>query len=353
MSGTSGEKSVVHDNPSRYQPRKNFLFTHPRTASNLLKRILNLSSQPNLIPDAQRDYYFISVLVHKGEKLQNREISNWTPEELAGVIDVYQRCIESIDNVARESCSQGKDVFVSEHLNWLIEPIVEVRWIQADNANMDNVNSLMIESLKEPYGKERSQLNQTVFPDKWLMSWRPTILIRHPALVFPSLYRTSVDTEGKEAASRDPRQASEMTWRWSRNLYDFYRQKYEQEPSVEDGPQWPIILDADDLINDPGVVTQYCRIVGLDPDKLKYEWSAASQGDLTKMNPVKRRMLSTLSESTGIVKGKTSAGLDIKEEAKKWKLEFGNQEGQRIETCVRAAMPDYEYLLETRLRSIP
>ena len=71
------------------------------------------------------------------------------------------------------------------------------------------------------------------------------------------------------------------------------------------------------------------------------------------MDPMERRMLSTLSTSTGIIDCKTSADLEIDEEAQKWRLEFGDEQGSHIQKLVRSAMADYEYLKARRLRVHP
>lgn len=68
------------------------------------------------------------------------------------------------------------------------------------------------------------------------------------------------------------------------------------------------------------------------------------------MSKVGQRMLSAISASSGIITGKTSINLDIDTEAKKWKEEFGEQEGEKVERMVRAAMPDYEFMKAKRLR---
>ncbi|MCJ1366812.1 hypothetical protein MMC16_005942 [Acarospora aff. strigata] len=101
---------------------------------------------------------------------------------------------------------------------------------------------------------------------------------------------------------------------------------------------------------EPEVVLRYSEIVRLDPTKLKFSWEPAGKGELDKMPGTERRMRSTISASAGIVQGKTSTNLDIVEEAKKWRLEFGEEEGEKIEKWVRAAMPDYEYMKAKRLR---
>jgi hypothetical protein len=98
------------------------------------------------------------------------------------------------------------------------------------------------------------------------------------------------------------------------------------------------------------VVLRYSKIVGLDPTKLEFSWAPASKEELDKMRGPERRMRSTISASAGIVEGKTSTDLDIDEEMKKWRVEFGEEEGEKIEKWVRAAILDYEYMKAKRLR---
>jgi hypothetical protein len=60
-------------------------------------------------------------------------------------------------------------------------------------------------------------------------------------------------------------------------------------------------------------------------------------------------MLSTLSASTGIIKDKTPTAVDVDAEVKQWKEEFGEEVAAKLETLVRDAMPDYEYLRSRRI----
>jgi hypothetical protein len=60
-------------------------------------------------------------------------------------------------------------------------------------------------------------------------------------------------------------------------------------------------------------------------------------------------MLSTLLGSTGVIKDKTPTVVDVAAEAKQWKEEFGEELAYMLETTVRDAMPDYEYLRSRRI----
>lgn len=96
-----------------------------------------------------------------------------------------------------------------------------------------------------------------------------------------------------------PSQDLEVTMHWSRALYDWYIELFKEE-----------------LERMPGHI---------------------------------RRMRSTIDGSHGIVQGKTAKGLDMDEEVAKWKAEFGDEGGVKVEKWVRAAMPDYEYMRAKRL----
>lgn len=112
------------------------------------------------------------------------------------------------------------------------------------------------------------------------------------------------------------------------------------------------MLDADDIITEPEVVRRYADILGFDREKLRFEWDVASEEEVGKMGPMERRMRSTLDASKGIVEGKTAKGLDLDNEARKWKQEFGEELGQEMESLVQDAMSDYEYLRSRRMRAV-
>ncbi len=162
-----------------------------------------------------------------------------------------------------------------------------------------------------------------------------------------------MDNEGKEAVKKESKLlALEMTYHWSRTLYDWYIQQFAiSESKSGERIIWPIVLDADDIMLEPKVVVKYAKVIGLDPTKLKFSWSPKNKEELDKMWSVERRMLLTISASAGIVEGKTSRGVVIDEEVGKWKAEFGEEEGSKIERWVKNDMDDYEYLKTRRLRA--
>lgn len=198
-----------------------------------------------------------------------------------------------------------------------------------------------IPQLLEPKDSEvRISNNPTLLPDDFMLSFAPIFLIRHPALVFPSWYKMGHNTFGADIDDYDF--PVEVSFRWSRILYDWYL-NVSSEPSSR-SPQTqsrkPTVIDADDTMSDRGALERVCHQLQLDPQHLAFEWQAAKTG----LFP----WFSSIQKSTGVDMSKLSKGLDIQREFLKWENEFGSHVAQKLLHFVELAMPDYEYLLAQR-----
>ncbi|KAJ5759628.1 hypothetical protein N7520_006784 [Penicillium odoratum] len=206
-----------------------------------------------------------------------------------------------------------------------------------------------------------SPLNETVLSDEYLRTWRLTFVIRHPALAWPSMYRAMVkisilgmkDDDGIKGASM-----TNMSLRWTRMLYDWCM----EQPG---DPTTPLIMDANDVIHTPESVMRFCEPAGLDSGSMQFKWGSkveekrsqklvngTMEGDKGQEDIYKKAaaiMLYTLEDSSGIVKNKALANIDVSAEATKWKAEFGEEMGGFIEKAVRDLMPDYKYLKVRRV----
>ncbi|KAK2870578.1 hypothetical protein FQN49_003074 [Arthroderma sp. PD_2] len=338
-------------------PRRFYLITYPRTGSNLLVRMLGLEKQPDFMASDDRGGYIFlpSVKLMTDLNLRMKGVAEWTEDETEQVRQSYQDSFDGFQRHLETASSQRRSVFIKEHVHFLIEPAALSRLVFGPSrVEPDALRPMQV---RESHGREptRSPLNQTVLSDEFLRTWLPTFLIRHPALAFPSLYRALLELEGPE----DEQEADSlgehcMTLCWTRTLYDWYVQNLTEAQSYVDGcVTWPIVLDADDVMTDPGVVVRFCEIMGMDASQLAFSWTPASTKQQTQMDPFTKRYLSTLLSSGGIVKGKTSANIDIEHEAKNWRTEFGDRAGRRIERLVKEAMPDYKFLKAKRLTARP
>ncbi|KAI3335274.1 hypothetical protein F4824DRAFT_161251 [Ustulina deusta] len=320
--------------------RRYWLLTMPRTASNMLVRVLNLDEQ-GVRPAFQGGYFFfLSVVARlhlycKGSK--------WTPEDYASVEKSFKESFDALQDYLEAAEKGSQKVFVKEHISFFNEAHYEYEEMYGPVPRENSPPKPL--SARGFAHSTRSSLNRTALPDEFLKTWHPTFLIRHPALMLSSLYRTAqkdVEVYGHRRLNKQPFDIEAST-KFVRALYDFYTNYFGENS------QWPIVLDADDVIMYPELVLKYAGLVGLDPNKVRFSWEKASQEKVDKLLPSVQVMLSTINASTGVDKGKIAGNIDIDAEAEKWRTEFGEEGGRKLEKWVRDAMPDYEYLRSRRL----
>ena len=331
--------------PSRY-----YLLSYPRTASNLLVKILNCNAQPNVSTgDYDGGYFFMKAddLLME-QPFRTKRVREWTPEERNQMRECYQKCYEDMKAWLASQSAQGHSVFVKEHTTFLATPDERECLLYGSQIQGTPLRS------DDPAGRTWSEHNYTVVPDEFLQTWLPTFLIRHPALSFPSYYRTVVKLEGSEGAAADHFSAFMISVKWPRQLYDLYVQWRDKLPcEAKEVNIWPIVLDAEDVISSPETMVRYCQILKMDPEKMRFSWNKLTQDELSQVEQIQQVMRSTLLQSTGIIEGKAQNTIDIDEEAQKWEDEFGPAAAQHIAKLVREATPDYEYLRGNRLRVNP
>lgn len=139
-----------------------------------------------------------------------------------------------------------------------------------------------------------------------------------------------------------------MTFKFTRSMYTYYADYFSEKPA-HNGVYWPLIIDADDIMNHPSLMNKIAGLMEMDTTKTQFSWPKPSEEKVEKMPITMKVMMGTLIASDGIKKGLTSDGIDIDVEAKEWREEFGEDTGKQIEAMVRAAMPDYEFLKSKRM----
>ncbi|RYP60909.1 hypothetical protein DL770_009894 [Monosporascus sp. CRB-9-2] len=320
------------------QPRY-WLITSPRTASNMLVKILNLDGQ-GVRPALHGGYFFLPAAMRRITKL-HKPINTWTEEERAEMYEVQQQCFNALQDYIAKAEEEGQTIYVKEHAMLLNDPVKESEY--AHGHDVGESQPLRAQGLED---HSRSKLNLTALPDTFLKTWNPTFLIRHPAMMFPSYYRailSNIEVDGFKREKNDLAD-SEVTLRWIRSLYDFYAAHFPE------GSPWPLVLDADDVMQSQELVARYAAMAGLDPEKLRFTWEKVPQEAIEKMPAHEKRMLSSIMASERVDTSKLAGNIDIAKEAIKWRNEFGEEAGAKMERWVRDAMPDYEYLRSKRLR---
>lgn len=338
-----------------------YLITYPRTCSNLFVRMLALEDQPNVFPAPDYGGYFFKPYFTTLASSSNwgMPIDELPAEQVASMRESLKSCADTFGEYVAKARSQRAVAFVKEHAHFISNPVAESKYLHGPESTnqelwtADPSHAAFNEEPAEDGPSSHSPGNMTVLPDRFLKAWKPTFLIRHPAAAFPSFYRSYKDIQNGQDPSDNAAKLL-LTLHWPRTLYDWYvRQIAEAQHGAlhqDEDASWPIVLDADDIMAEPAVVVRYCEIVGLDPAKLKFEWEVESKETIESMHTAEKRMLSTLLASSGINKSKLSTNISIEEEAVKWREEFGEEQGKKIEMLVRDAMPGYEYLKSKRLR---
>lgn len=345
--------------------RRVYLFTHPRVASNLLVKILNLNKQ-NVPPTDKGGGYFFRdpVLQTIRLRIRHKPVTIWTEDELTTIRDLYEKSFSGLNQWLDTAENNNQVAFIKEHVGFLADPVSQAKCQTAGSghhrqdkgidekaADVGTQSALLPkqwqlgECCNDIECLTPSPLNETVLSDEFLLSFTPTFLIRHPACVFPSNFRArfartmpATDTEALEMVAE---MKQWVTFRWTRNLYQFYASN-----GIE-----PLVLDADDVIYSREVVVKYAKHVGLDVNKLTWDWEPAEmkkpENDLVALQ---QRYTATITCSSGVRQDKSTRGLDLELEKKKWKEEFGEIIGHKMVGWVEAAMEDYKFFHGRRLK---
>jgi hypothetical protein len=318
-------------------PRRLVFFSHPRTASNLILKILNIAEQHNTLANSGLHYhnYTPAIKLKFDDHECVKRVSEWSDEERSAMNEHYGKSLDTVVEYATRAASDGKIAFFREHSISISDPVSQYCFYSGTEVEGEEAWSIPSAG---KYDNGRTQLNRTLLPDEILRQWFPIFIIRHPASAFPSYYR--VLTNSNSSKARILQQATMVnTYHWTRSLYDCYKQSF--------GIQG-VILDADDIITNPHQLVNVSNAIGLDPSKLKFTWAATCSSEevaaKTTHDPQHLEFMETLDRSTGIIKDKTRSSIDLEKEKVKWREEFGDEQGKKLEEWVAAAMDDYKYL---------
>ncbi|KAJ5207291.1 hypothetical protein N7491_002078 [Penicillium cf. griseofulvum] len=344
--------SITEDND---QPHRVLLVSVPRTASNLLLKILNVPNQPKVLTNPKSGYFFYDAFISAGRNRRlEKPLEEWTTEAKNETKTAFQLGFDELEEYSTRARAENKIMFAKEHAFWFINPSFFTATDSAENP--EHMKEFSV-SLPERYGPSQtfSANNKTVLPDEYLRTWQIAFIIRHPALAWASMYRAMLKlTKVGFVEDNDIKGASiaNLTMKWTRALFDWCLEQPGNSVA-------PLVIDANDLIHNPGAVVKFCEKAGLDPAFLQFEWNGSEKKsenwtpERSNMgNPREQElhkiaasiMLSTLEDSTGIVKDKAPASVDIDAEVTKWRVEFGDEPAEMLEKATRDSMPDYEYL---------
>lgn len=324
------------------------LVSVPRTASNLLSKILNIHNQPTVTTNQKGGYFFYEAFMTAGRDGRlTKPLAQWTADEKLEIKSAFQQALDDLEAYSTRARAENKLMFAKEHAFWFINPGFFTGRVNSPEPPEQMQEFHM--PIPECYGSPTfSASNKTILPDEYLRTWQLAFIIRHPALAWPSLYRAVqklskagfIDDDGIKGVS-----IMNMSLEWTRKLFDWCLEQPDESVT-------PLVIDANDVIHNPGAVTKFCEKAGLDTACMQFEWNDANNAGNAEWDKQKDSaaiFLSTLQGSTGVLKDKAPASVDIGVEVAKWRVEFGDEIAQMLEKATRDSMPDYEYLKANRV----
>lgn len=186
--------------------------------------------------------------------------------------------------------------------------------------------------------------NPTLLPDSFMLSIVPIFVIRHPVLQNESWYRAvsrcaPVDLE-------NPWSRAMGSIHFCRQLLEWYEANVPSDVEVDSpkrpGPFAPIVLHADDILDNRPLIEDLCRRCNFDPAKVLYEWDQTKPKE--DLNDMGKSFLKDIHESTGVDKSKSSKGVNIDAKYDEWKEKWGPDVADLLKSNAEDAMDDYEYM---------
>ncbi|KAF7195489.1 hypothetical protein HII31_03083 [Pseudocercospora fuligena] len=296
---------------ARWQQKRAFLFSHPRTASNLFTRILSGQSDWQV-----SDYLFFDAFQYTRDAFDGISLDDAADATRQEHTSLVGQGYKQLEAVMCSSMDKQQHLLLKDHAH-LVMP-VEVTYGNDEIATISK------------------RTNPTIFSDALMLSWQPIILIRNPILIYESWLRA----EGSPYPDLESQYAKiYTTLRFQRYIDDWYRAHHVD----------PIILEADDVIERPDVLEKFCELTGMRKNELKYEWETTPVPAKFMSNERFRRFLQTIQDSTGIDNTRTSKGVKLEDRKVKWNEEFGVERAEVLARRVIESWPDYESLRERRL----
>ncbi|KAL0577223.1 hypothetical protein V5O48_004764 [Marasmius crinis-equi] len=317
---------------SSEQSRRIFLFSHPRTTSNLFMRLMEGHSN---VTQAQYMFFAAYFLGPDRQSGGTAEDFRYMPAYPMREQKSYQNGLIALQKFIKEVEDKGNIPLVMDHAMMLTSPTIP----RTNMPEKPKIEDPKLDGDRNPT-TEVPIPNPTFLPDRFLLTLTPIFTIRHPALVLPS-YLKAVSAEASPVESAFGEEfPTAVSYKNQIQIFDFYK--------ALNGGEAPVVVDGERLVkNTQAVMKSVCEKLGLDEKNVKYEWESK---DVPKFPKTIEAFTGKAKRSTGVIQdGMYDKPVDIDEHAKKWKEEWGEDVAKRMEELVRGAMKDYEYLLQYSL----
>lgn len=193
--------------------------------------------------------------------------------------------------------------------------------------------------------------NPTMLPDGFLTSFVPLFLIRHPALMIDSWYRTEARVGMAPDISLRTRELSQGLG-IARILYDWYADRLARKSDTTTTSSssssiaapgdvgYPIVVDADDIL-EGDTVRRLTETISMDPAQVLSRWEKKSTDGMV---PIDKSYVEGIWQSTGIDTSKSAKFLDLEAKYKSWHELYGDEVGDYLVNLTEENLVDYNYL---------
>ena len=166
---------------------------------------------------------------------------------------------------------QGKSAWISEHSALLMNHKIVYGHLDGHE-----------------YTPEDLGPNPTCVPDWLFDTCKPIIVIRHPARMIPSFYKTMSAMSYNLPGDEDFYLCTSL--RYSRMLHDLFRAQGREA----------IVVDGDDVIwRTQEMTSNVCNVLGIDPEGVKEQWEPTA-AEQRPTHPIIAGFTTTIHESTGV-----------------------------------------------------
>lgn len=172
-----------------------------------------------------------------------------------------------------------------------------------------------------------------MLPDEMMLSWIPVFLIRNPILIGPSWIRAEmrVKTVNVEHVKR----VSQLSLAFPRAICEWYK-SLPADKRIE-----PVVIDADDLVENDRAINEVCRRCNMDEKSVIYQWDTKEAGP--DVDEHHKSYIQGLWNSKGVDKSKSSKGLTLDGQYEGWCEEFGTEIADELRKYAEDNLESYLY----------
>ncbi|OAA53885.1 hypothetical protein ISF_08587 [Cordyceps fumosorosea ARSEF 2679] len=314
------------------RPTDVFFLSCPRTLSNLLVKLL---SQQRGWEDS--GYHLHLAYLYALENFSTRVDAEAPPDKRREYVRRLRASFAEMEAARAAAHRNGNAMFLKSHCAQIWEPSALYEATKGGEYAAE-----FTLSDEDPAFARPLRTNPTMLPDAYLLSFVPVFLIRHPALMVDSWWRTETRAGMPPDTSLSTRVLAHGLG-LARQLHDWYDARH--CPGGAGGTGVPIVVDADDVL-EGDAVHRLASTVGMDPKQVLQSWEAKSTDGLL---PIHKSYVQGIWESTGVDKSKSARRLDVRAKYKGWRETYGEETGEFMERLTESYMPDYEYLKSRRM----